>query len=73
MNPQEEAQAIEEIAMRLQERFPDTDPMTVSRTVSDVHHDFDGRPIRDFVPLLVERGAVELLRQTPDRSPSLTA
>ncbi|MEV6156608.1 hypothetical protein AB0L53_40310 [Nonomuraea sp. NPDC052129] len=35
---------------------------TVTRTVERVHHRFDGRPIRDFIPVLVERYAREELR-----------
>jgi hypothetical protein len=45
--------AIEHLVDRLKESYPDT-IMTV------VHHNharFDGRPIRDFVPLFVERAA----------------
>jgi len=35
---------------------------TVSETVEQVHHRFDGSPVRDFVPVLVERYAREELR-----------
>jgi len=32
-------------------------PLGVSETVHDCHEQFAGRPIRDFVPVLVERMA----------------
>ncbi|WP_165975663.1 three-helix bundle dimerization domain-containing protein [Actinomadura rubrisoli] len=33
----------------------------VTDTISAIHHGFDGRPIRDFVPVLVERYARQRL------------
>ena len=32
-------------------------PLTVADVVQKMHAKFDGRPIRDFVPLFVERNA----------------
>lgn len=42
-------------------------PSQVDDKVSSVHHRFDGRPIREFVPVLVERIARDELRHTPSR------
>ena len=51
-----ETQAIKAVNERLSHTFADRYPGdTVIRTVSQIHHRFDGRPIRDFVPVLVER------------------
>jgi hypothetical protein len=51
-----EKAAMEQVTTRLLETYGDhRDPREISRTVEAVHHAFDGRPIRDFVPILVER------------------
>jgi hypothetical protein len=49
--------AIQQVAGRLAESFPDLSPDKVTEVVHHVHARFDGRPVRDFVPLFVERGA----------------
>lgn len=55
--------AINAVDDRLRRAFADTYPdHIVSGTVQEVHHRFDDRPIRDFVPVLVERFARERLR-----------
>jgi hypothetical protein len=48
---------IEQLVVRLTTRYPGVSQSTVSRVVHDVHARFEGRPLRDFVPLLVERNA----------------
>ena len=48
---------IEHIVARLSSRYPAISESTVANVVHDVHARFDGRPLRDFVPLLVERTA----------------
>jgi hypothetical protein len=57
----EEKRAIEQVAERLRERFPQQQPALVGTTVAQAHRRYDGRPIRDFVPVLVEREAREEL------------
>ncbi|WP_433476338.1 three-helix bundle dimerization domain-containing protein [Spirillospora sp. CA-142024] len=58
-----EQQALQKVTNRLQESFADAYTHDqVTQTVNDVHHRFDGKPIRDFVPILVERMARERLR-----------
>lgn len=52
-----EAREIDEVVERLQARFPDIARERVRAAVTDAHHAFDGRPIRDFVPVFVERTA----------------
>jgi hypothetical protein len=61
----EEDQALTEMALRLRERFPTEPPETIDKVVRDYHREFDGDPIRDFIPVLVERQAVERLRAIP--------
>jgi hypothetical protein len=54
---------VDQLVVRLTSRYPALSESTVASVVQDVHARFDGRPLRDFVPLLVERHArVELDR-----------
>lgn len=64
-----ERQALDQVTHRLSRSFSDCfSPAQVGRTVSSIHHRFDGRPIREFVPVLVERIARDELRHSaPDR------
>ena len=59
---EDEAHAIDEVVDRLVERFPDIPPSTVREVVEAQVAQFAGSPIRDFVPVLVEHEALELLR-----------
>jgi hypothetical protein len=52
-----EQTVIEELVERLTNRYPAVSKSTVESVVHDVHARFDGRPLRDYVPLLVERHA----------------
>lgn len=56
-----EEQRLDAVRDRLARRFPDLDPDLVDRAIDIAHHRFDGRPVRDFVPLLVERAATATL------------
>jgi hypothetical protein len=51
--------AIIQVAERLQERFPSVPEDQIEQTVRAEYHRFDGSPIRDFVPIFVERNARE--------------
>lgn len=53
-----------ELIKRLQSSYPQASGRTVDDLVTEVHREFDGRPIRDFVPVLVEREVVERLQRT---------
>jgi hypothetical protein len=48
---------IDQIVTRLASRYPTIAASTVSTLVYDIHSRYDERPVRDFVPLLVERKA----------------
>ena len=50
-----EAREINEVVQRLRDRYPDIDPDRVHAVVTDAHRVFDGQPIRDFVPVFIER------------------
>lgn len=55
--------AIEHLVDRLKESYPEVSPDTIMTVVHHNHARFDGRPIRDFVPLFVERTATRQLSQ----------
>lgn len=48
---------IEQLVDRLKLSYPDLPGDTVTNVVHEHHARFDGRPVRDFVPLFVERGS----------------
>jgi len=58
-----EQTVIDEVVARLSSRYPAISKETVESIVHDVHARFDGRPLRDYVPLLVERSARSELDQ----------
>jgi hypothetical protein len=61
MTQTEELRALDALADRLRGRFPDAPPESIKKVVDEVHQQFDGRPIRDFIPVLVEREVVDHL------------
>jgi hypothetical protein len=58
-----ERTAIQHVVDRLQARYPAVPPDTVTTVVQHNHARFDGRPIREFVPLFVERTSRQELAQ----------
>ncbi|OBA68926.1 hypothetical protein A5641_16490 [Mycobacterium sp. 1554424.7] len=52
---------IAQVADRLTSKYPTIPAETVTAIVRGVHDRFDGRPVREYVPLLVERFAVQEL------------
>jgi hypothetical protein len=52
-----EQTVIEQLVVRLTSRYPAISQSTVATVVRDVHSRFEGRPLRDYIPLLVERKA----------------
>jgi hypothetical protein len=48
---------IHQVADRLTGKYPTIPAETVTAVVWGVHARFDGRPVREYVPLLVERFA----------------
>ena len=59
-----EQQTIDQVAQRLISVYPDADPTHVARLVNEEYARFEGRPIRDFIPLFVERNAKAELSKT---------
>jgi hypothetical protein len=56
-----EQTVIEKLVTRLTSCYPAISEATVSAVVREVHSRYDGRPLRDFVPLFVERNAKDAL------------
>ena len=52
-----ERTVIDQVVDRLSEKYPDVPGEQVANVVNDCYLRFEGRPIREFVPLFVERGA----------------
>ena len=58
-----EQQIIDQLAQRLADAHTKVEPAQVAKVVHEQYAFFDGRPIRDFIPLFVERRATaELIR-----------
>jgi hypothetical protein len=60
MAEQDERQHLEDVCQRLATRFPYVPEARVRATVDEVYARFDG-PVRDYVPLLVERETRDIL------------
>jgi len=58
-----EQQIIDQLAQRLVDAHATVEPAQVAKVVHEQYARFEGRPIRDFIPLFVERNATaELTR-----------
>lgn len=57
-----EQRSVEEVIDRLGTKFPDVDRATIQSIVAEEHDAFDGRPVRDFVPVLVEKRAKQRVK-----------
>jgi hypothetical protein len=62
MDSHEEAKQLDQVSERLRTRFPEVDALEINQTVESFHSTYDGRPIRDFVPVLVEHQALDHFR-----------
>jgi len=48
---------------RLSEKYPAVDRLEIERIVTAEHHQYEGRPVRDFVPVLVEKSAKKRVKE----------
>ena len=63
-----EQMSIDQLIERLMRKYPAVPPDTVAAVVRGTHARFDGRPLRGYVPLLVERRArSELVELSAER------
>lgn len=57
---------IDAVVRRLTERYPSVSPDRVAAVVDEELHRFDGAKVTDFIPVLVEHEAHEVLRREAD-------
>ena len=68
LSAEDETRAVTEVSHRLAASFPEVAPDVVEQVVHASHQQFAGSPIRDFVPVLVERYAKSSLTTQSYRS-----
>lgn len=54
--------AVEHVVEILTAQFPDVPEDVVQETVDDLHASFEGAPVRDYIPVIIEHDAKEQLR-----------
>ncbi|MGO4298934.1 three-helix bundle dimerization domain-containing protein [Leifsonia sp. RAF41] len=57
----EEDIAVEHAAERLAERYPEVPRQRIDELVEKHYEQFDGAPVRDFVPVLIEHDVKQVL------------
>lgn len=62
MEKLDENQKIAQVVERLAAKFPHIPSEHIAELVEAIHHELDGNPVRDFVPVLIEHDAKEQLR-----------
>ena len=65
-----EDQAVSQVVDRLAEKFPDRPRSLIEDVVTEERHLLDGKPIRDYVPVLIEHGAKARLRRATGHGPA---
>ncbi len=60
----DEAAALRAVANRLRLRFPERSAEDINRAMLRAEQEFDGRPIRTFVPVFVERAVADAFQET---------
>jgi len=68
MNNDAGRNVIDQVAQRLSAKFPGVDPAVVNRVVREKYQHFNAHARRDFVPILVEDSARDLLRIMPSNT-----
>jgi hypothetical protein len=63
MQADDERRALDQVAERLVTRFPGLPAETIVTLVREAHRELAGRPIRAFVPILVEKAVKERLTE----------
>ena len=71
MDSKQEKNAVDDMVRRLEVRYADLPPDRVKAVVTACHDSLSDKPIRDFIPVLVEHAARSQLRaerKTPPRA-----
>ncbi|MEZ3162236.1 three-helix bundle dimerization domain-containing protein [Microbacterium sp. BWT-B31] len=58
----DEERAVAEIAVRLQERFPDATPQAIAAAIEQARDSLSGAKVKDFVLVLIEKEAKARLK-----------
>lgn len=58
-----EQRSVEEVVDRLATKYPAVDRIDIERIVASEHEAYEGRPVRDFVPVLVEKSAKKRVKK----------
>lgn len=58
-----EQRAVEEVIDRLASKYPGVERSEIANIVADEHQSYEGRPVRDFVPVLVEKSAKKRVKR----------
>jgi UDP-glucose 4-epimerase len=61
MSAPDETKSIDTVIAALELRFPKFARPAIADVVGQRYHQFDGAPVRDYIPVLVQRGAREQL------------
>lgn len=69
MQTPDEERELAEVIDRLMKKFPAARREEVEAAVSAEHLALDGNPVRDFVPVLVEKQAKKRLRKSYPKKP----
>lgn len=59
----DEETRVADVRDRLRQRFPHLGADVVATAVDEAYHELDGATLRDFVPILVEKRARDILGQ----------
>jgi predicted metalloprotease with PDZ domain len=57
MTEDDEVKSLDRVVTELGQRFPGVPRTVVERTVADRYRQFDGAPVRDYIPVMVKRSA----------------
>jgi UDP-glucose 4-epimerase len=61
MSEPDETKSIDTVIAALESQFPSVGRPEIAKVVGQRYHEFDGAPVRDYIPVLVQRGAREQL------------
>lgn len=83
MHLSDESRVLADLRGRMRRRFPQVPPEVLDAAVTQSWKQYDGRPVRDFIPVLVERDVANRFRgstspavdrsTTPTPRPSFTS
>ena len=70
MDASTELVVVEQVKARVHERLPEVSLQSIEAEVIGLFHEYAGSSVRTYLPILVERDAVDRLRPTSRRTGS---